>query len=50
MAEKAGIHATGKRKTAIARIYMRPGNGRIIVNQREFEDYFPMEITRNKVR
>ena len=50
MAEKAGIHATGKRKTAIARIYMRPGNGRIIVNQREFEDYFPSETTRNLVR
>ena len=50
MAEKAGIHATGKRKSAIARIYLRPGNGRIIVNQREFEDYFPMETTRNLVR
>ncbi len=50
MAEKAGIHATGKRKTAIARVYLRPGNGRITVNQREFEDYFPMETTRNLVR
>ena len=29
---------------------MRPGNGRIIVNQREFEAFFPMETTRNKVR
>ena len=29
---------------------MRPGNGRIIVNQREFEEYFPMETTRNLVR
>ena len=50
MAEKAGIHASGKRKSAIARVYLRPGNGRIIVNQREFEDYFPMETTRNLVR
>jgi len=50
MAEQAGIHATGKRKAAIARVYLRPGNGRITVNQREFEDYFPMETTRNLVR
>ncbi len=50
MAEQTSIHATGKRKSAIARVYMRPGNGRIIVNQREFENYFPMETTRNLVR
>ncbi len=36
MAAPASINATGKRKTAIARIYMRPGSGRILVNQREF--------------
>jgi small subunit ribosomal protein S9 len=50
MAEQAGIHATGKRKSAIARIYLRPGNGQIKVNQRNFEEYFPMETTRNLVR
>ena len=50
MAEQGTIHATGKRKTAVARVYMRPGSGRITVNQRSFEDYFPMETTRNLVR
>ena len=50
MAAPASINATGKRKTAIARIYMRPGSGRIMVNQRNFEEYFPMETTRNLVR
>jgi small subunit ribosomal protein S9 len=50
MAAPASIHATGKRKTAIARVYLRPGNGRIVVNQRNFEEYFPMETTRNNVR
>jgi small subunit ribosomal protein S9 len=50
MAAPASINATGKRKTAIARIYMRPGSGRILVNQRVFEEYFPMETTRNLVR
>ena len=40
----------GKRKTAVARVFLRPGNGRIIVNKREFEDYFPLETTRNLAR
>jgi small subunit ribosomal protein S9 len=50
MTASTNIRATGKRKSAIARIYLRPGNGRIVVNQRAFEDYFPMETTRNLVR
>ncbi len=50
MSATTSIMATGKRKSAIARIYLRPGNGRIIVNRRAFEDYFPMETTRNLVR
>ncbi|MEW6388308.1 MAG: 30S ribosomal protein S9 [Thermodesulfobacteriota bacterium] len=47
MAEKFNVHATGKRKSAIARVYLRPGNGRLVVNQRNLEDYFPLETTRN---
>ena len=50
MAPPASIHATGKRKSAIARVYLRPGSGRILVNQRSFEEYFPRETTRNLVR
>ncbi|MBW1992750.1 MAG: 30S ribosomal protein S9 [Deltaproteobacteria bacterium] len=50
MAEGFNIHAVGKRKTAVARVFLRPGNGRIIVNKREFEDYFPLETTRNLAR
>ena len=50
MSSTTNILATGKRKSAIARVYLRPGNGRIIVNHRAFEDYFPMETTRNRVR
>jgi small subunit ribosomal protein S9 len=49
MAELTNIYATGKRKSAVARVYLRPGNGRITVNQRDFEDYFPLETTRNLV-
>lgn len=44
------VHAVGKRKTAVARVYLRPGSGRIIVNQKDFQDYFPLETTRNLAR
>jgi len=50
MAEKFNINATGKRKSAVARVYLRPGTGRIIVNRRTFEEYFPLETTRNLVQ
>ncbi len=33
-------YGTGRRKAAIARVFLRPGNGRITVNGREFPDYF----------
>ncbi len=36
------VYATGKRKTSIARVYVTPGSGRIQVNGREFEEYFPV--------
>jgi small subunit ribosomal protein S9 len=42
MAQAAKVYATGKRKTAIARVYMKAGSGRISVNGREFENYFPV--------
>lgn len=34
----------GRRKTAVARINMVPGNGTIVVNGRELKEYFPSEI------
>lgn len=48
MAEQQ-FHAVGKRKCSVARIWMRPGSGRIIVNKRPVEDYFPREVTRNTI-
>ncbi len=50
MAQTLDIHTVGKRKNAIARIYLRPGTGKIVVNSREFEDYFPVEISRMIIR
>jgi len=35
------INKIGRRKTAVARIYLKPGNGKIEVNKREFNNYFP---------
>jgi len=49
MAEN-NVHSVGKRKSAVARIYLRPGTGRMVINQRELEDYFPLETTRNLAR
>lgn len=34
----------GRRKTAVARLYMTPGKGEIIINGREIKEYFPSEI------
>ena len=34
-------HAVGRRKSAVARAYLRPGTGKITINGREFEDYVP---------
>ena len=36
------VYATGKRKTAVARVYLKSGSGRITINGREFDDYFPV--------
>ncbi len=37
---KQRYYATGKRKNAIARVYMKTGSGNIIVNKRNYEEYF----------
>jgi small subunit ribosomal protein S9 len=41
---------TGRRKRAVARVFLRPGSGKITVNGREFEDYFPSDASRAIVR
>jgi small subunit ribosomal protein S9 len=40
-------YATGKRKNAIARTWLKPGTGEIIINNRPLEDYFPIETMRS---
>ena len=39
-------YATGRRKSAIARTWLKPGSGKIIVNNRPVEEYFPTEAAR----
>ena len=39
-------YGTGRRKTSVARVWIKPGSGRIVVNRRSFENYFPRETLR----
>ncbi|OGP56167.1 MAG: 30S ribosomal protein S9 [Deltaproteobacteria bacterium RBG_13_52_11] len=42
-------YATGKRKTTVARVWLRPGEGTIEVNKRAFDNYFPKETLRTTI-
>ncbi|RDX73240.1 rpsI, partial [Mucuna pruriens] len=40
--EKGRAYGTGRRKCSVARVWVQPGNGKFIVNDKEFDVYFPM--------
>ena len=40
--EKGRAYGTGKRKCSIARVWIMPGDGKFIVNEKEFDAYFPI--------
>ena len=46
MTQKECYMATGRRKESVARVRIYPGNGKVRVNGRKFEDYFPRETHR----
>lgn len=46
MADSTEFLSTGRRKTAVARVRLAPGTGKITVNGRAFEVYFPLEQLR----
>src|SRR5246127_5461117 len=50
MAQTQEFIATGRRKTAVARIRLTPGSGKIDINGRGFEDYLPSAPLQNTVR
>ena len=43
-------YGTGRRKTATARVFLRPGTGQITINNRSLDDYFGRETSRMLVR
>ena len=44
------IHKIGRRKTAVARIYLSEGSGKVTVNKKDLKDYFPMATLQYKVK
>ena len=38
------VNTVGRRKAAVARVYVKPGTGNITINRRTLENYFPLEI------
>lgn len=49
MAAPVQYSAIGRRKTSVARVYLRPGNGKVVINKRPIEAYFPLEIRRRQI-
>ena len=49
-AAEVRIQATGKRKSSIARVIVRPGGGQVVVNDRSLDEYFPRQYLRTMVR
>jgi small subunit ribosomal protein S9 len=43
-------YGTGRRKSAVARVYLRPGAGSIKVNRRDFDEYFPNQVLKMVIR
>lgn len=43
------IVTTGRRKTAVSSVRLRPGSGNIDINGKGFEEYFPLEIQRKTI-
>ncbi len=44
------IHALGRRKSAVARVYLTEGTGKITINKRDLKDYFPSELVQFVVK
>lgn len=50
MSETIQYYGTGRRKTASARVYLRPGGGSLRVNGKPFDDYFPNDALKMVIR
>jgi small subunit ribosomal protein S9 len=49
MAQENIYYATGRRKTAIARTWVKPGNGEVTINDRSIDDYFTLESAKTEM-
>ena len=49
MEQENTYYATGRRKTAISRTWIKPGSGEIIINNRPIDEYFPIEAIREEM-
>ena len=50
MAEQVQYYGTGRRKSSVARVFLRPGDGKFVVNGREFDKYFLTGAQRVEVK
>jgi len=50
MADMVQYYGTGRRKTSVARVFLRPGSGKFTINGRAFEEYFVTEQQRITAR
>jgi len=50
MAAPAQFTAVGRRKTAVARVYLRAGDGKFVINKRSLDEYVPLDWLRNTIK
>ena len=43
------INTLGRRKTSVARVYLSKGKGNVIVNNRDYKDFFPVAVLQSKI-
>jgi small subunit ribosomal protein S9 len=50
MADQVQYYGTGRRKSSVARVFLRPGSGKFTVNSREFDKYFLTDAQRVEIK
>jgi len=43
------INTLGRRKTAVARVYLKAGEGNVVVNKKDYKDFFPVDVLQYKI-
>ncbi len=44
------FHGVGKRKTSVARVWLKPGSGEVVINKKSFDAYFPLLTVRETIK